>query len=284
MASERIKSLVKSVVIAGEVDVEVAKRSPELYDIAAYNKVLSNQPDREHSMFFLNLAIPSNCDLRNVPEYVNLVNQLKRDIETTKVAPKYAYSVYISVENDELRILYASSHNYYDRFHELVKQYDELVKSLNDMLWDSIRYIEYKILDYQAEEIRKKVYQFYNRIPAKYLDVVVYLDYNQVDVYAAKQIMGRIIGKQGSNVKQLEQLLKMKVKVREDEFLTQKYAEEHPEPPQDPEVLKLISQILPILKQLEKKGITLEQLKKIIETLEAPEEDLSSEDYGDYQY
>jgi transcription antitermination factor NusA-like protein len=149
------------------------------------------------------------------------------------------------------------------------------------MLWDSIRYIEYKILEYQAEEVKKKVYQFYSKIPAKYLDVVVYLDnnYNYVEIYAPKQLLGKIIGKQGNNVKQLEQLLKMRVKVREDESLTQKYAEEHPELPQDPEVLKLISQILPILKQLEKRGITLEQLKKIIETLEAPEEDLFSKVY-----
>jgi transcription antitermination factor NusA-like protein len=146
------------------------------------------------------------------------------------------------------------------------------------MLWDTIKYIEYKLLEHQAEEVRKKVYQFYSRIPAKYLDVVVYLDYNRVDVYAAKQLLGRIIGKQGSNIKQLEQLLKMRVRVHEDEVLTQKYAEEHPEPPQDPEVLKLISQVLPVLKQLEKKGITLEQLKKIIETLEAPEEEDLPED------
>jgi len=284
VASERVKSLVKSIAIAGEVDVEVAKRNPELYDIAAYNKILSNQPDREHSMFFLNLAIPSYANLLEVREYVDLVNQLRKDIETFKVAPKYAYRVCINAENDELKILYATSHNYYERFHELVKQYGELVRSLNDMLWDSVKYIEYKLLEHQAEEVKKKVYQFYSRIPAKYMDIVVYLDYNMIEIYVAKQIMGRIIGKQGSNVKQLEQLLKMKVKVREDEFLTQKYAEEHPEPPQDPEVLKLISQILPILKQLEKKGITLEQLKKIIETLEAPEEDLFSKDYGDYQY
>jgi transcription antitermination factor NusA-like protein len=278
VASERVKSLVKSIVIAGEVDVEIAKRNPELYDIAAYNKILNNQPDREHSMFFLHLAIPSYANLLEVREYVDLVNQLKRDIETTKVAPKYAYRVYINIENDELKILYATSYNYYDRFHELVKQYDELVKSLNDMLWDSIRYIEYKLLEHQAEEIKKRVYQFYSRIPAKYFDVVVYLDSNEVYIYVAKQLLGKIIGKQGGNVKQLEQLLKMKVKVREDKILTQKYAEDHPEPPQDPEVLKLISQIIPILKTLEKKGITLEQLKKIIEALEAPEEDLFYED------
>jgi len=279
VASERVKSLVKSIAIVGEVDVEVAKKSPELYDIVAYNKILSNQPDREHSMFLLHLAIPSHSSLLEVKEYMDLVNQLKRDIETTKVAPKYAYSVLINPPNNELKILYASSHNYYERFHELVNQYNELVKSLNDMLWDTIKYIEYKLLEHQAEEIKRKVYQFYNRIPAKYMDVVVYLDYNQVDIYVAKQLMGRVIGKQGSNVKQLEQLLKMRVKVHEDEFLTQKYAEEHPEPPQDPEVLKLISQIIPILKTLERKGVTLEQLKKIIETLEAPEEDLFSEDY-----
>ena len=283
MASERIKSLVKSIVVANEVDIETAKKSPELYDFAAYNR-LDSQPDRVHSMFFLHLSIPSYANLLEVKEYVNLVNELRKDIETFKVAPKYAYRVYIDVANNELKILYASSHNCYDRFNELVKQYSELVNSLNDMLWDTIKYIEYKVLEHQAEEVKKKVYQFYNRIPAKYMDVVVYLDYNIVEIYSAKQIMGRIIGKQGSNVKQLEQLLKMRVKVHEDELMTQKYAEEHPEPPQDPEVLKLISQILPILKQLEKKGITLEQLKKIIETLEAPEEDLSSEDYGDYQY
>ena len=278
MASERIKSLVKSIVIASEVNVEVAKRNPELYDIAAYNKILNNQPDREHSMFLLHLAIPSHSSLE-VKEYINLVNQLKRDIETTKVAPKYAYRVCINVESDELKIIYATSHNYYERFHELVNQYSELVRSLNDMLWDTIKYIEYKILDYQAEEIRRKIYQFYSKIPAKYLDVVVYLDYNHVDIYAPKQLLGKIIGRQGNNVKQLEQLLKMRVKVHEDEFLTQKYAEEHPELPQDPEILKLISQVLPLLKQLEKRGITLEQLKKIVETLEAPEEDLFSEDY-----
>jgi len=279
VASERIKSLVKSIVIASEVNVEVAKRNPELYDIAAYNKILNNQPDREHSMFFLNLAVPSYINLLEVKEYITLVNQLKRDIETAKIAPKYAYRVYINAENNELKILYATSHNFYDRFNELVNQYSELVKSLNDMLWDSIKYIEYKILEYQAEEIKRKVYQFYNRIPAKYMDVVVYLDYNHIDIYAPKQLLGKIIGRQGNNVKQLEQLLKMRVKVHEDEFLTQKYAEEHPELPQDPEILKLISQVLPLLKQLEKRGITLEQLKKIVETLEAPEEDLFSEDY-----
>jgi transcription antitermination factor NusA-like protein len=277
VASERIKSLVKSVVIAGEVDVETAKRSPELYDFAAYNR-LDSQPDRDYSMFFLNLAIPSNIDLMSVPEYVKLVNELKRDIETVKIAPKYAYKILINTSNNELRILYATSHNHYERFHELVNQYNELMRSLNDMLWDTIKYIEYKILDYQAEEIRRKIYQFYSKIPPKYLEVVVYLDYNHVDIYAPKQLLGRIIGKQGSNVKQLEQLLKMKVKVHEDELMTQKYAEEHPEPPQDPEVLKLISQVLPVLKQLEKKGITLEQLKKIIETLEAPEEEDLHED------
>jgi transcription antitermination factor NusA-like protein len=284
VASERIKSLVKSIVVASEVDIETARKSPELYDFSAYNR-LDNQPDREHSMFFLNLAIPSYANLLEVKEYVNLVNELRKDIETVKIAPKYAYKVLINASNNELKILYATSHNYYERFHELVNQYSELVKSLNDMLWDTIKYIEYKILDYQAEEIRKKVYQFYSRIPAKYMDIVVYLDYNMIEIYVAKQIMGRIIGKQGSNVKQLEQLLKMKVKVREDEFLTQKYAEEHPEPPQDPEVLKLISQALPIIRQLEKRGISLDQLKKIIEALEAPEEeDLFSKDYGDYQY
>jgi predicted PilT family ATPase len=141
------------------------------------------------------------------------------------------------------------------------------------------------LLEHKAEEVKKNVYQFYSKIPAKYLDVVVYLDYNVVEIYAARQLIGRIIGKQGSNIKQLEQLLKMKVKAREDEALTRKYTEDHPEPPNDPDVLKLISQILPILKQLEKKGITLEQLKKIIETLEAPEEEeLFSKDYGDYQH
>jgi transcription antitermination factor NusA-like protein len=284
VASERVKSLVKSIVIAGEVDVEVAKKNPELYDIVAYNKILSNQPDRVHSMFFLHLAIPSHSRLLEVREYVNLVNELRKDIETTKIAPKYAYRVYIEVENNELRILYATSHNYYDRFHELVNQYNELIKSLNDMLWDTIKYIEYKIVEHQAEEVKKKVYQFYNRIPAKYMDVVVYLDYNVVEIYAAGQLLGKIIGKQGGNVKQLEQLLKMKIKIREDELLTQKYSEEHPEPPNDPEVLKLISQIIPILKTLEKKGVTLDQLKKIVETLEVPEEDLFSKDYGDYQY
>jgi transcription antitermination factor NusA-like protein len=278
VASERIKSLVKSIAIVGEIDVEVAKKNPELYDIAAYNKILSNQPDRVHSMFFLHIAIPSHSRLLEVREYVDLVNQLRKDIETTKIAPKYAYRVYIETENNELKILYATSHNHYERFHELVKQYDELVRSLNDMLWDSIRYIEYKVLEYQAEEIKKKVYQFYSKIPTKYLDIVVYLDYNVVEIYAARQLIGRIIGKQGSNIKQLEQLLKMKVKVREDEALTQKYTEEHPEPPQDPEALKLISQIIPVLKQLEKKGITLEQLKKIIESLETPEEELFSKD------
>jgi transcription antitermination factor NusA-like protein len=280
VASERVRSLVKSIIIVGEVDIEVAKKSPELYDIAAYNKIVNNQPDREHSMFFLHLAIPSYANLLEVKEYVNLVNELRKDIETVKIAPKYAYKVLINASNNELKILYATSHNHYERFHELVNQYNELVRSLNDMLWDTIKYIEYKLLEHQAEEVRKKVYQFYNRIPTKYLDVVVYLDYNHVDVYAAKQLLGRIIGKQGSNIKQLEQLLKMRVRVHEDEVLTQKYAEEHPEPPQDPEVLKSISQILPILKQLEKKGITLEQLKKIIETLETPEEeDLTKDTY-----
>jgi transcription antitermination factor NusA-like protein len=166
-----------------------------------------------------------------------------------------------------------------EAFERVRERYAQLLRSLNDMLWDSIKYIEYAVLDAKAEELRKKVLEYYNRIPQKYIDVVVYED--EVQIFVAKQLKGKVVGKQGATVKKLEELIGRRVRVYEDPRFTETYDAEHPELklPSDPETLQLLAQVIPLLEKLERKGVTLEVIERYIEKMREPEKEEVDEEW-----
>jgi hypothetical protein len=174
------------------------------------------------------------------------------------------------LEENKVMMYYSTTVNYYDRFHELSMYYKNLIESLNDMLWDTLQYIIYKVYEAQDMELKKKIYSYYSRIPAKYLQIIVYTD--EIVIYAPSQLIGRIVGRKGVNVNQLQQTIGRKIRVRKDKNLTDLYASEHPELPSDPEVVKTISQVIALLDDLEKKGVTAEQVLKIRQSMQAPED------------
>jgi hypothetical protein len=86
------------------------------------------------------------------------------------------------------------------------------------------------------------------------------------------QLIGRIIGKKGATINQLQQLINRRIKVYEAKYLTDLYSQEHPEIPGDPEVLKLVGEVIKLLGELEKKGVTVQQVLKMKETMESPDD------------
>jgi hypothetical protein len=268
VASERIKSLVSGFCLPDEVDPEVAKQNPAMYDVEAWSRIERGEYEEEFKQAILKLH--DDIVRLQIPEYLKLFREISGAINAMKVARNYAYMAVADSEKNMFYLRYSSSFKYYERFEKLITYYTQLINSLNDMLWESIKYIEYKAAEYRVEEVKSKVYQFYSRIPAKYLDVVVYDD--EVMIYAPIQLIGRIIGKKGSTINQLQQQLGKKVRVYEYKYLTSVYSEEHPEIPKDPEVLKMVGEVVKLLSQLEKKGVTVQQVLKMKETMESPDD------------
>jgi transcription antitermination factor NusA-like protein len=274
VVSERIASLLSSIAVANEVSPfdPAIKNDParrRLYDWEAWERLCRGEYDRFAELKLLDLpdATLKEAYYINGPHKEFLRSLFSLD--TQRIAPRYAYTVVANTFENRLYISYATSFNCFERFEQLKEQYTKLIESLNHMCWDSIKYVEYVVQEAKVEEIRKKVCEFYSKIPAKYLDVLV-LD-GEIRVYIPKQLKGYAIGRQGATVNKLQQLLGKHVKVIDSPSLTELYAEEHPELPKDPEVAKLISQVLPLLKELERKGVTLRQLEKLVEEMERPE-------------
>jgi transcription antitermination factor NusA-like protein len=262
--------MIEGIFTVGEVDPEVARKSSyaDFYDLKAYQRIESGQPDKTFTTKLLDIP-----DAPRLPIEANtLLWNIRETLNCEKVSRNYAYRVRVEVLTNEFFLYYATSHNYFARFDELVEQYKQLIKSLNDMLWDTLQYIKYKVEEARVEEIKNKVFQFYHKIPAKYLDVVVVENGNRILIYAPKQIIGRLIGKQGSMVNQLQQILGIKVSILDSPILTDLYTQEHPEIPKDPETLKLVSEAIKLLSELEKRGITIQQLLNLKKTLEGEDE------------
>ena len=279
--SGRIRSLTSSIPLVGELDAKEALGSPKIHhiiDVEAYQRILEGRHDKvfDYSLFFFPSPFEDEVVSCKPPEYVSLFETVKPLLEVNRIAQKYAYIVRTSLEENRLRLYYATSKNYFDRFHELCKYYESLLKSLNDMLWDTLQYIVYKVYEAKDMEVKKKIYSYYSRIPSKYLDVIVYSD--EVVIYAPLQLIARIIGRKGSTINQLQQIIGKKVKVRKDKNLTDLYASEHPELPSDPEVVMTISQVIALLDDLEKKGVTAEQVLRIRQSMHSEEEPCSEED------
>jgi predicted RNA-binding protein YlqC (UPF0109 family) len=263
----RIKTLIDSLafILPSEVDITFAEKHPNDYDLEAYKRLDGNAEKRYEQKF---LDLPDDVVKLHRMSYHNLAMTCAQHFNMLKIARNYAYHMYVDIDENMLKLYYSSSYGYYKRFDELVEYCKQLTKSLNDMLWDSLQYVIYEAKEAEAEKIKWKVHAFYRE--PKYLDVVVCEDH--IEIYAPKQLMGRVIGKQGSNVKKLEEWLGKKVKVYESESLTSAYAEKHPEIPKDPETLKLISEAIRILSELEKRGVTVQQLLSFKETLEGKDE------------
>jgi hypothetical protein len=275
----RIRSLISSIPISlvGELDAEEALKNPSIQpylDIQAYQKLMEGNYDKVFDYPLFPSLSDDIVDLKP-PEYVSLLNTVKQSLEVDRISQKYAYIVRIS-EDNRFRLHYASSRKYFDRFNQLTMYYESLLKSLNDMLWDTLQYISYKVLEARDAEIKKKIYSYYSRIPSKYLDVIVYSD--EVVIYAPLQLMARIIGRKGSTINQLQTMIGKKVKVRKDKNLTDLYSQEHPEVPSDPELVRMISQAIVILDELERKGVTAEQVLRIRQSMRSEEEACSEED------
>jgi hypothetical protein len=276
----RIESLVKSLVPAEEVDPP--RLQPDvrhLYDWQAWERLQRGEADaRVDLVLFPDLddGAARRAHERQLPVFTRLVESLRPLLEVCRVAARYAYRTLLRASANRFSIEYASSFGYMEAFERVKAHYEDLLASLNDALWGTLKYVEYAVLEAEAEEVRAKVLSYYNRIPQKYIDVVVFED--EVHIYVAKQLKGRVIGRQGATVRKLEELVGRRVRVYEDTSLTRLYEEEHPELPEDPKVYELVAQLVPILEMLESRGVTLRQVERAIEEMRKPEPEEVVED------
>jgi predicted RNA-binding protein YlqC (UPF0109 family) len=272
-SNARIEALLKSLIPAEEVDPQALEpERRKLYDWEAWERLLRGEADARVKLVLLDLPdeVVREAHERGLPVFRRLAEEL-RSLEAHRVSPRYAYLAVVDAPANRLDIAYASSSGYMEVFERVKERYAQLLRSLNDMLWDSVKYIEYTVIEARAEEVRKKVLEYYNRIPQKYIDVVVYED--EVQIFVARQLKGKVVGKQGATVKRLEELIDRRVRVYEDPRFTETYDAEHPELklPSDPETLQLLAQVVLLLEKLEGRGVTLRMVERYLETLRAPE-------------
>jgi transcription antitermination factor NusA-like protein len=270
VVSARIASLVSSLHCEGEVDPFEARDRQPHYDWDAWERLCRGESDRRAEFVLLSLPDEVVREASRLQECRKLFDELGA-LGARRVAPRYAYIAALDFTENRLRIEYATSYGFFDAFERLRGQYAELIQSLNHMLWDNLRYIEYAVLEARVADIRRKVLEFYSRIPAKYIDVLVFDD--EVQLFVPQQLRGRIIGRGGATVNELQQLLGRHVSVITSPSLTELYEAEHPELPKNPEVFQLVAQLIPILKELERKGVTMRQIERVIEEMEKPEEE-----------
>jgi predicted RNA-binding protein YlqC (UPF0109 family) len=282
VSDTRIDALIRSLIAAEEADptaLEPSKRA--LYDWDAWERLLRGEIDARVKFTLLDLPdeVVREAWERGLPVFRRLAAELLRSLEARRVSPRYAYVAAVDVPANRLDVAYASSSGYMDAFERIKERYAQLLGALNDALWDTLRYIEYAVLEAKAEELRKKVLDYYSRVPAKYIDVVVYED--EVAIYVARQLKGKVIGKQGATVKRLEEMVGRRVRVYEDPRFTEMYEAEHPELklPSDPETLQLLAQAVLLLEKLEERGVTLRMVERYIEVMRAPEREEVEEEW-----
>lgn len=289
----RIAGVLRSLsVVEGEVEPE---RAPSHFDLAALNR-LDSSPDRveEFTVWHSPLGWGLSGDLApKAKEYAeNLASRLK--VDRVRVARTYAYSlrgVYVTGDlAGVVALRYATSHGDYSRLDSLTSELERLAESLNTMLWESLQYLNwlanYELYERPASIVR----QFYSK-HAKYLEIRVSPPWEKwepwlVDIDCPSVLKGLLIGRQGRTVKALEERLKTelggswRIKVHGREYLDDRYYEENPNIQLPPEAMKLVSQVLPALKELKDRwGIDLNTLQRLLEQLEKPEEEGVEEGY-----
>ena len=260
---DRIISFIQNIYLSNEVDVHTAYNNKEIYDIKALERLINKEYDKKFECKVFNIDDRATT----MQEFRKLINDIKKVIDTVRVSRNYAYMTLLS-DTNYFFLYYSTSFNYFDRFNELVEHYTNFINSLNDMLWDEIKYIEYKVCEADISAIKMKIYLFYSnlKIPVKYLDVVVYD--NEIHIYAPLQLIGRLIGKKGANVTKLEEMIGKKVKIVESRNLTEDYDNKHPEIPKDSEIVSKIIDVIKAINELEKKGITINKILKYKEIME----------------
>jgi len=266
LMSARIQSVLKNIVSENSTEVDFdLNLDMKNFDEEAYKslKLIALDPKSAFAMpaskrmeiKLLDIDyIPTNSEAEE--HFRKLQNELKKVIECKRIAKTYGYAILVGA--NAILILFFTSHNDFQRFEELVKEYTELSKSLNDILWDEIQYIKYLINQRENEIIKNRVAVYYamlNPLVRRFLNIVV--DNDQIIIYAPAQLMGRVIGRQGTHVKKLQEETRKIVIVKEDIELTKEYAEF------DQSDTKIIDEIIEKLKKLEEMGIMPESVLKL---------------------
>jgi len=269
LMNARIQSVLKNIISENnrEIDFDLnLDMNMKVFDEEAYKslKLIVLYPQSafgmqatkraEIKLLDIDFSIPSNSEAEEY--FKKLQSELKKFIECKRIAKTYGYAVLVGANT--ILILYFTSYNDFERFNELVKEYTEFSKSLNNVLWEEIQYIKYLAEQRENEIIKNRVGVYYallNPLVRRFLNIVV--DNDQIIIYAPAQLMGRVIGRQGAHVKKLQEETRKIVIVKEDIELTKEYAEF------DQSDTKIIDEIIEKLKKLEEMGIMPESVIKL---------------------
>jgi len=212
----------------------------------------------------------------------DLANKIIEFLPQGGIGPNYAYIIF-SLGN-RVFLLFTATASYaeaYPKFKEISDMCRDIIQKINVLFFPEIQRAEFEDNEVKINEITKTVMNYYPSEITKYMIVEVRSD--TVFLYCASQVMGRAIGKQGKNVKELQEKLKhfgiQKVKVKEDYQLSRLYSDQEI-PHMDSEALQLIVQIVDLLEKLKKKGISIDDVVKFVKQ-QQEEEPPSEEDYQD---
>jgi pyruvate/2-oxoacid:ferredoxin oxidoreductase alpha subunit len=264
LMNARIQSVLKNIINESNTEVDFnLNLDMKNFDEEAFKSLKLIEPKSAFGMQATKRAeiklldidfIPSNSEAEEY--FKRLQSELKKVIECKRIARTYGYAVLVGA--NIILILYFTSHNDFERFNELVKEYTELSKSLNNVLWEEIQYIKYLVDKDENEIITNRVAVYYamlNPLVRRFLRIVV--DNEQVVIYAPAQLMGRVIGRQGAHVKKLQEETKKVIIVKEDIELTKEFAEF------DQHDTSILDEVIEKMKKLEEMGITPESVLKL---------------------
>jgi len=158
-----------------------------------------------------------------------LLEKCNRYMDRFRACRDYAYFTLIHRSNNYV-VGYTSSNSSFGKLKKLEELMGLFRKSINDMMWESIQYVNYVIEKKLVLDVKNTVLDYYGKF-RDLIEVVVHPD--EVDVYCPPEIAGRVIGKQGRNVKSLENKLGRKVRVIPDESITRKFLEEMTNPDEE---------------------------------------------------
>ena len=216
----------------------------------------------------------------------DLANKIIELLPQGGIGPNYAYIIF-SVGNN-LFLLFTTTASYpdaYRKFREIADQCRDTIQKINVLFFPEIQRAEFEDAEIKINEITKTVMNHYPSEITKY--IIVEIRPETVYLYCASQIMGRVIGNQGKNVKELQEKLKQfgiqKVKVKEDYQLSRLYSDQEI-PHMDSEALQLVAQIMDLLEKLKKKGLSIDDVVKLVKHIymkQQQEEPPSEEDYQD---
>jgi len=298
------------IVVSAGIEISTGSAVPEGYDKESLRKV-------DEAYQILNMTPDITDDeirtydayraLREVKTYrerlfqteiedVSLSRRLERlKVEISKILQRkvvgrdYAYLIFTPYHRNLVCLVFAGNDN--GIFEKKKQEIQKVVEQVNFIFFDEIQYARYEVIEVRNKKVEEKVRRFYSSI-SDYI-VVKVLDEvfgTVVRIYAAPQVMGRIIGKKGANINKLREMLRedgiSDVFAHEDRELEEKYRKEKGLPLHaiyDPETFQLLVQAMDIVKKLEKKGLSLDDLKQFMERYKKQEEyEITEEDDQHY--